>query len=124
LQEVDQALITEQPILHTAIGRTTREVMMSHTYEFHFQEGFTGEPVEISVDGKPIARFNAKTRLQLGLAHIERLELEPGQVVSICIEDLNLAQSVSVPADQDYIKVNRAADGLDVEPTSTLPGYL
>ncbi len=43
--------------------------------ELHFQEGFDGEDIEILVGGRVVARMRLRTRMQTGLAHIEKLML-------------------------------------------------
>lgn len=97
---------------------------MSRTFELHFQEGFFGQTVEISVDGEEVARFEARTRLQTGLARIEKLDLRSGQEMTIHIKELNLNESFRLEYAQIYVMVNLINERLIVRLTDRLPGYL
>src|SRR5215213_6949284 len=73
-------------------------------YELHLREGFGGEAVVIEVDGAEIARLKARTRMQIGLAHIEKLgQLKPGQMVAVRLPDLNLSAEHRVVAGRPFI---------------------
>ena len=92
--------------------------------EFHFQEGFSGETVVITVDGKETARFNAKTRMQLGLAKIEPIKLTSGQRVSISLSPSGpKADYHFKPADK-FVKVNLVNQQLEISPVPVSPGYV
>ena len=90
----------------------------------HLQEGFGGETVIVEVDGAEIARVEARTRMQIGLAHIEKLGLKPGQTVGVRLPDLNLSTEHRLVAGQPFIQVRLDNGALRVKATETTPGYL
>ena len=92
--------------------------------ELHLQEGFGGETVIVEVDGAEIARVEARTRMQIGLAHIEKLGLKPGQTVGVRLPDLNLSTEHRLVAGQPFIQVRLENGALRVKATETTPGYL
>jgi hypothetical protein len=66
--------------------------------ELHFQEGFSGENVEVLLDGRTMAEFEARTRMQIGVAHIEKLALDPGQTITVRIKDRDIEGSITAVA--------------------------
>jgi hypothetical protein len=46
--------------------------------KLHLQEGFTGETVVTRLDGAVVGERTARMRMQLGLAHVERLRVRAG----------------------------------------------
>jgi hypothetical protein len=92
--------------------------------ELHFQEGFSGERVEVLVDGRSMAEFEARTRMQIGVAHIEKLALDPGQTVTVRIRDRDIEGSITAAAGKKFIIVNMSGDLLTVKNSDALPGYL
>ena len=96
---------------------------MGMNREFHFQEGFAGHTVTLAVDGQTRATFQARTRLQNGLAQIESLELDPGQTVAIAVPDLKLDETYVVAAGDRWITVNLVGPALVVGPAQRNPGY-
>ena len=97
---------------------------MPGEYELHFQEGFGGETVEVLVEGESVARFEVKTRHQISLAHIQSLDLKPGQKVTIRILPPPITKSFRVTKDEKFTKVNFVEKELRVEPTDKSPGYV
>jgi hypothetical protein len=96
-----------------------------HDYlEFHFQEGFTGETVILAVDGETRVRFEARTRPQTGLAHIETLELGPGQTVTISVPDAGLRDEYQVAGGEQWVTVNMVDRALVVGRAQGRPGYV
>jgi len=95
-------------------------------YEFHFQEGFTGQTVSLAVDGETRVHFEARTRLQTGLARIETLELNPGQTVTITVPDLALHGEYRVAGGDRYrwITINLVDRMLVMRSAQESPGYL
>lgn len=94
-------------------------------YELHLREGFGGETVVIEVDGAEMARLKARTRMQIGLAHIEKLgQLKPGQMVAVRLPDLNLSAEHRVVAGRPFILVMQENGALRIEASETTPGYL
>lgn len=92
--------------------------------ELHFQDGFSGETIEVLVDGEVRARFQAKTRYQIGLAHIEKVSVEPGQRLEVRLAESGTAVSVPVDSDKTYCVVSRKLEQLFVNTTDRMPGYL
>lgn len=89
--------------------------------EIHFQEHFAGEPVEVRINGRPVAGFAATTRYQVGLARIEKLEIGEGEDVTVVVS----GQAMRVPLAGDVdVYVVRLADGiLSIEPARGAIGY-
>ena len=97
---------------------------MSMSCEFHFQEGFAGETVTLAVDGKVSFRFQARTRLQTGLAQIKTLELDPGQTVTIAVPSLALSDKYVVAEGDRWLTINLVDRALVVQPAQMSPGYV
>jgi len=96
---------------------------MPRSLELHLQEGFSGQAVIVAVDAQVCARFDARTRLQLGLAHVETLSVEPGQTVTVEVPSLGLRQAYAV-ADQDTILTANLVDhALILRPARGPVGY-
>jgi antitoxin (DNA-binding transcriptional repressor) of toxin-antitoxin stability system len=74
--------------------------------ELHLQEGFAGEAVEVTLDGAPLARVVARTRMQLGLAHVERLQARAGQVLALAIAGRGLAAGLVLDAASPFVTAN------------------
>jgi len=51
--------------------------------ELHFQDAFSGETIQILLNGKLIAERAMKTRYQTGLAHIEKLDAKAGDEIEV-----------------------------------------
>lgn len=94
------------------------------TVELHFQEIFSGEHIDIVVDGEVRAQFVAKTRFQTGLAHIETIELYDEQEVVLKIQELNLKATVKVERYKPFVIVKLKGGKLHTENTEISPGYL
>jgi hypothetical protein len=103
---------------------TPPEENMSQTYELHFREGFGGDHVTILVDGKPVKQLDLTTRMQLGLAHIEKVELKPKQKLSIQLKDHADLSNIPLNKKSPYIKIDKEEDAVAIEPTDVSPGYL
>lgn len=97
---------------------------MGKSVELHFQEGFTGHVVRVTVDGEVHSSSELKTRPQLGLAKIETLEVEGGQSVTIDIPDLKVRQTHVVAESDQWISVNLMGRSLAVEAEGRSPGYV
>lgn len=89
----------------------------------HFQEGFSGETVQILVNGKPIGERSLKTRNQIGLAHIERIEVSSGDQIEIKIAGLSEAK-VKIIDVSSSIKINLVDKKLIVGQTNEELRYL
>lgn len=97
---------------------------MNHDIEVHFQEGFVGQQIDISVDGQLMISFEARTRFQTGLAHIEPMTVREDQVVAIAIDELGIRDSFHIEASFPYVTVNLADGQMLIRQTEMLPGYL
>ena len=89
----------------------------------HFQEGFSGETVQILVNGEPIGERSLKTRNQIGLAHMERIEVSSGDQIEIKIAGLSGAK-VKIVYAPSSIKINLVDKKLIVEQTNEELRYL
>lgn len=98
--------------------------MDARTIEFHFQEGFSGECIEIAVDGKNTTSFEARTRLQIGLAHILPLVLNDGQRVSIAIPPLSLREQITIEPTDRWFTINLVDHRLAISRARSSPGYV
>jgi len=115
-----------------AQGTTTVETPSSisarsrehYSFEFHFQEVFTGEQIKIITHHKVQAQIVARTKFQTGLAHIETLELADKEEVTLLIEELNLELTFEVDAKKPFLAIRMADGNLQVDYTATRPGYL
>lgn len=96
---------------------------MADRWELHFQEGFTGEGVEVRVDGSVVESFEARTRMQTGKARVLRLDLEAGQAVSIALVGGGPAGSFPVRGESPYVRINLVDGDLVIEPGKDMPRY-
>lgn len=97
---------------------------MSTHCELHFQEGFSGETVAVAVNGEIRLRFEARTRLQTGLARLEILDVNPGETITISVPQRN-SHGEFRPSGATYIlTVNLVAGVLLVRPAASAPGYI
>jgi len=92
--------------------------------EFHFQETFSGERIDIVTGDSVRADVVATTRFQTGLAHIEKIPLYDQEEVTLLIKELNLEASLRVDITKPFVRVNMRNGQLHVDKTSTRPGYL
>jgi hypothetical protein len=97
---------------------------MPTQYELHLQEGFTGEGVEVLVDGESVAEFEARTRMQIGAAHVEKLALDPGQTVTVRIRERNIQGSITAMTGKKFIIVNMSGSLLNIRNSDERPGYV
>lgn len=93
------------------------------TLELHFQDGFSGDAIEVLLEGHVVASFTARTRTQINLAHVERLEVRPDQRITIRCGQLP-EHVVSAGRPPAYVVVRKVAQRLEIERTQQAPGYL
>lgn len=93
-----------------------------HRFEFHFQEGFLGQKIDLLVEGKLRASFKAKTRFQTGLAHIEPLMLHDGEEVVIRQEGKDKA--FRVDQGKPFVTLGISDGTLTIDGREQSPGYL
>ena len=101
----------------------TRDCSKS-SFEFHFQEIFTNERIDIITDNEVRAQVVAKTQFQTGLAHVEKLELKDEEEVTLLIRELNLKSTFKVDATKPFVTIRKTDDALHVDHTAKRPGYL
>jgi hypothetical protein len=111
-------------IYDLVIWITRRGIGMAEEYQLHFQEGFSGETVQVSVGGTELVRFVATTRQQIGLAYIERLQLSPGETVQISIMTKGISESFVLKKGEYHVCINLVQDKLEIISSKKSPGYL
>lgn len=86
------------------------------------QEGFAGEPVTISVDGRDVYRKDqVRTRTQIGLADSVETTHDDGPA-TIDVKAKGAAETIKVSIDGDlYLALSLAPDGRIVHRTSAQP---
>lgn len=92
--------------------------------EFHFQEGFSGQTFEIIASGHICARVTASTRYQIGLAHIETIELKDGEEVVIRDQTTQSQTFIQIHHDKPFVALKLVNGKLEAEASSQSPGYL
>jgi hypothetical protein len=93
----------------------------ARSIELHFQELFSGEHVEVLHNGRTVAAFAAKTRMQIGLAHIEHLDVVDGDTVAVVVEGQRIEVPLAPDADRYLV---RLADGTtSITPASGVIEY-
>jgi antitoxin (DNA-binding transcriptional repressor) of toxin-antitoxin stability system len=104
---------------------TARAVAMPamREIELHLQEGFRGETVAIRLDGAPVAELVARTRMQLGLAHVERLQVRAGQTLALAIPAARLEASLVLDADSPVVTANLVGGALRLAYPQAPPRY-
>ena len=95
-----------------------------HRYEFHFQEGFNGQEYDILCAGSVRATVIAHTRTQIGLAHIEGLELEYEQEARIRDRSTRVETPITLHHETPFITLNLIDGVLEVVALSQSPGYV
>lgn len=93
------------------------------TCELHFRDGFTGEVVEVTVDGERRMRRELRTRLQISLAHIEEIEVYPGQTVVVAVPARGLDRAIEAEATDRWFTVDLEGDALEFARSATQPGH-
>ena len=97
------------------------------TLNIALQEGFSGQPVVVRVDGEE--RFRAddvRTRMQIGLAKQVPVEVDPGRhAVEVVAGDVATSLEVDV-ADQAHVGVSlaRSQDRLETRVSDRPFGYV
>jgi len=92
--------------------------------EIHFTDGFSGEAVSLSVNGEEVDKFQAKTKLQVGLARVVHLEAKSGDVIVIELLDLNFSQSITLDEVPRYVIIRMNDGVLTTEQTDDQQRYL
>lgn len=93
-------------------------------FELHFTEGFTGQTISIEIEGMIVAEFSAHTRFQTGLAHIETLDVQDGEEVSIKLSDPMTSVHFDVNASHPFVRFALQDGVLIKSETDKRPGYL
>jgi hypothetical protein len=93
-------------------------------YEIHFGEGFDGDAVTLSVDGQPIKTMVLTTKMQLGLAHIERVDLKARQMVTVSLDSSGSNAELRLQKSKIILKVSKQENAVVIESTDVSPGYV
>jgi hypothetical protein len=109
---------------NSAFSLEYEEVSMGKQCEFHFQEGFSGELVTVAVDGVLRAQFEARTRLQTGVAHIELVAVAPGQTVTIAVPIHSVHGEYQISESDHWVTINLVDNKLVIQRSEGSPGYL
>ena len=87
--------------------------------ELHFKEGFEGDAVEVRVEGALVSTFDARTRMQSGLARVLPLEARPGQLVTIAMPRSGATSTFRVEA--PYGRIDVEGGRLKVQQSQEVP---
>lgn len=99
-------------------------------FEFQFTTGFTGQGVNVVVDGETRAKFTARSKFTTGLAHIVPMTLPDRMTATLqaTTSDMPnmppLSQVITVDATTPFVVIAWGSDGFEVSSTSQRPGYL
>jgi hypothetical protein len=91
--------------------------------ELHFQERFSGEAIEIEVDGGKVAAFSAKTRYQIGLAHVETISVLDNSKIKLRISD-SFTEEFEPVKGITYYLVRKTDKRITVTPSHEMPKYM
>lgn len=91
--------------------------------ELHLQEGFAGETVEITLDGASVARVEARTRMQTGLACVERLQAQAGQVLVLTCTRHGATARLTLDGASGFVVANLAGGTLRLVHPKEPPRY-
>lgn len=100
------------------------QARMAVTVTIHFQDGFFGEAVELWQGSKRLGAWTLNTRLQTGLAAIERVSLEPGEQAQLVVKGSGKAADIEVPREAGVLLVNLEGGTPRVRFVDHEPGYL
>lgn len=92
--------------------------------ELHFQDGFSGETVEVLVNGEVKASFTAKTRYQINLAHVQPVALAAGDRLTIRVKEPPASVNLGIESVHKYYVISWRAEKMLIEPTDELPKYM
>ena len=90
--------------------------------ELHFRDGFRGEAVEVQVNGATVASFAARTRPQIGLAHVETIQV--GERDEVVIQVGGVRKQVPVVKGVTQYAIERRDNELTVEPAKDRLVYM
>jgi hypothetical protein len=94
--------------------------------EVHLQEGFTGQTVEVAVDGELRWRQTVSTRWQTGLAAVAPLAFQAEQTVTVRVlaGDTSVSGQIVPGPGQHWITVSLEAGGPVLAAHRVCPGYV
>lgn len=93
-------------------------------YEIHIQEIFQGEEIVLSINGLETARFEAHTRFQIGLAHVESIEIKEGDTITLKTEALNNEVQVTAETKKPFLAVTLHDGRLEANAKKSTPRYI
>ena len=97
---------------------------MPQPYEIHFGEGFDHDAVTLLVDGALHKKLVLTTKMQLGLAHIERVDLKPRQMVTVRLDSSGYEAESRLQKSKSVLKVSKQDNAVVIESTDVSPGYV
>ncbi|MEM9797443.1 MAG: hypothetical protein AAF919_13195 [Pseudomonadota bacterium] len=97
---------------------------METELEIHLQEGFHGETIVISVDGETVGRVRAESSFATGLAHIEPIHADKGQMLDLAIEGTGTHATLPVAPEAPFVTLNLRDGALICGATERRPGYV
>lgn len=92
--------------------------------ELHLQDGFVGENIEVLVNGEHRAEFQAKTRYQINLAHVEEVDLEVGDTLTVKIKGSTHSADLKIKKVHTFYVISNRAGDLLVNPTDEPQRYM
>ncbi|MBP8271758.1 MAG: hypothetical protein KAX42_07760 [Sphaerotilus sp.] len=92
--------------------------------EIHLQEGFTGQTIEVAIDGELQWRKSASTRWQTGLAAIEPTAFQAGQTLTVRLVESNAVGKIIPEPGQHWITVSLDAGRPVLAAHRVCPGYV
>lgn len=91
--------------------------------ELRFQEGFTGETVEVRLEGALVSSFQARTRNQIGVAHVLDVDARPGQRVGITLPATGAASTFQIRPDTAFVRIDLEGGALKVAHRNEPEGF-
>ena len=91
--------------------------------ELRFQEGFKGESVEVRLEGSLVSSFAARTRTQIGVAHVVNLDARPGQRVTIALPATGATSAFQLRPDTAFVRVDLEGGDLKVTQRDEPEGF-
>lgn len=104
--------------------RTEAVLAQEQPVELHFKDTYAGEEVIVSLNGEEVETFVAKTRFQIGLAHVVHIKAETGTVIGISIPQLDLAETITLETLPRYVIIRLQKGDLIIEQTDQPQMYM
>jgi len=92
--------------------------------ELHFQMTFTGQKAFIEFEGTPRIEMELHSKWQSDFAHVQKINVHPGQTIKIELPELGLQEFITVNEDQRFFSINLREGRLIVETMDRSRGYV